>query len=177
MMRLLFPLIALLLASNAALAQGRWLFSPDGGEGAKFGYVAQPGSNNFSPLWIYCAADTRQVVVTAYVGERRPNDGRGSFTLTAPGEPAVTVAGEVAPEAFDGLYTLAARIARGDPLLALLARAQPMAYTGGTIRANLAANGLPEATRKLRASLSKRVATRRKCLSLQKKRSTRLRWR
>ena len=133
---------ALLLSSAVASAQGRWIFAPEAGEGPKFGYVAEAGSNNFFPFWIYCTSDTREIVINAYVGERRPEGGRSSFTLAAGSEPPVTVAGDVAAEAFDGLFTLEAKLPRSHALFAILAKGQPLAYAGGTTRANLGTSGL-----------------------------------
>jgi hypothetical protein len=143
-MRFPGPLAAalLLLSTAVASAQGRWSFAPEAGEGPKFGYVAEAGSSNFFPFWIYCASDTKEIVINAYVGERWPAGGRGSFTLAAGSEPPVAVAGDVAAEAFDGLFTLEAKLPRSHALFTVLTKNQPMTYAGGTTRANLGTDGL-----------------------------------
>jgi hypothetical protein len=144
-------LLALLLSSTVATAQTRWLVAPDAGEGPKLGH-AEAGSNNFFPLWMYCASESKVIVLNAYVGEQRPAGGRGSFSLTASGEPPVTVAGPVGAEPFDGLFTLEAKIDSGHPLLALLAKGKPMAYVGGTTRTALASSGLVAALQQWRVA-------------------------
>jgi hypothetical protein len=139
----LLSLLACLALPAAAFAQASWRFVPDAGEGPKFGALDQAGGNNFFPLWIWCEdGSSRRVVLNAYVGDRRPAGGRGSFSLTAAGEAPVTVSGDVASEPFDGLYTLEARLPWEHPLFVLLARGQPMTYVGGTTRASLGAGSL-----------------------------------
>jgi hypothetical protein len=143
MRRLSLLLLAWLAVPAGASAQASWRFVPDAGEGPKFGSVDQAGGNNFFPLWIWCEdGSSRRVVLNAYVGDRRPADGRGSFSLAVAGEAPVTVSGEVASDPFDGLYTLEARLPWEHALFVLMARGLPMTYVGGSTRANLGSGSL-----------------------------------
>jgi hypothetical protein len=135
-MRTVIALLALLFSTAA---QAEWKFTM-AGEGPKFG--PSQGGNNFFPFWIYCESDTRKIVINAYIGNQRPAGAQASVSLTAAGEPPVTVQGNASPEAFDGLYSLDAELTRTHPLFALLAKGQPLAYAGGTTRVTLDAQGL-----------------------------------
>lgn len=135
-----FCVLAVLLLPAAAYAQS-WR-SARGDDGIKFGYT-EPDSNNFHPIWFRCDPGTRQIHVTAAVGERRPASGRATATIDG-GTGPIAISGAVAEFDFDGMFSLEATIPRTHPFFAL-AGDRDLAFSSGTLRGTLKAAGLKAA--------------------------------
>ena len=130
--------LALLLVVLPSVASAQSWRSTRGDDGIKFGYT-EPGSNNFHPIWLRCDPVSKQIHVTAAVGERRPASGRATVTIDG-----VAIAGPVAEFDFDGMFSLETTIPRTHPFFAL-AGDRDMSFTGGTLRGTLKPAGLKAA--------------------------------
>lgn len=142
-MRWIAPLLVGLLYAFPASAQAQWAVAsgtPSASEGPKFGYISE-GSNYFNTLFAYCLRNTNEVMVFADVGDHPATDGNGSFTLTASGEPAVTVQGKIELSMY-GDNWLKARLTLDHPMFELLSRGKPMTFAAGSTRTSLGASNL-----------------------------------
>ena len=130
---------ALACLSGPALAAEGWGFVNDPEE-LKFGYRLS-GENNFDTIWFRCDTQTRQIVVSAAVGNKRPAKGRASVTLAA-GPQKVTVSGPVSEDEFDGVYSLEVELPKEHALFRLLESGQPVSYSApGWRRPKLSSRG------------------------------------
>ncbi len=135
----LFPLLFPLLALAQPTLADRWVFVNER-DNVKFGYQ-RAGSNNFETLWFDCESETKQILVSAAVGNKRPRSGRATVKITGGGKSA-TLAGPVAQEEFNGVYPLDMAVARNHPVFALLSSGQALSYAApGWKRAKLANTG------------------------------------
>jgi hypothetical protein len=142
-------LSALLALAQPALAD-RWVFVGDR-DNLKFGYEPS-GSKNFETLWFECESETKQILVSAAVGNKRPRSGAASVKITAGGKSA-TLAGPVAQEEFNGVYVVDMGVARDHPIFALLTSGQALAYTApGWKRLGLATTGQKDGAKKFLAA-------------------------
>jgi hypothetical protein len=136
--------------SQATAAADRWAFRNADGE-IKLGYI-ESGSNNFATLYFECDATTREIRVSAAVGNRRPKSGRATASVRAGGQNA-SIAGPVSEFDFDGVYSLETTLPRDHPVFDLLATGAPVSYAApGWTRPKLATAGQKDATAKFLAA-------------------------
>jgi hypothetical protein len=136
--------------SQAAAAADRWAFRNADGE-IKFGHVAS-GANNFDTLYFECDAATREVRVSAAVGNRKPTSGRATVSVRAASRSA-SIAGPVSEFDFDGVYALETTLPRDHPVFDLLATGAAASYAApGWTRPKLATAGQKDALAKFLAA-------------------------
>jgi hypothetical protein len=136
--------------TQAAAAADRWVFRSADGE-IKAGHV-EAGSNNFDTLYFECDAATREIRVSAAVGNRRPKAARATVTLRAGGATA-SIAGPVSEFDFDGVYALETTLPRDHPVFDLLATRAPVSYVApGWTRPKLTTAGQKDAVAKFLAA-------------------------
>ena len=136
--------------SQAAAAADRWAFRSADGE-IKFGYV-ESGSSNFETLYFECDGATREIRVSAAVGNRRPKSGRATATVRAASRTA-SIAGPVSEFDFDGVYSLETTLPRDHPVFDLLATGAAVSYAApGWTRPKLATAGQKDAAAKFLAA-------------------------
>ena len=147
--RVAATLLALMALAQPALAD-RWVFVNER-DNLKFGYQ-RTGSNNFETLWFECESETRQILVSAAVGNRRPRSGRATIKITGGGKSA-TLSGPVAEDEFDGVYPLDMGVAPNHPVFALLSSGQALSYEApGWKRPGLSTTGQKDGAEKFLAA-------------------------
>jgi len=147
--RVTAALFAMLALAQPALAD-RWVFVNEK-DNVKYGY--QPsGSNNFETLWFECESETKQILVSAAVGNKRPRSGRATVKITGGGKSAM-LSGPVAQEEFNGVYPVDMAVARNHPVFALLSSGQALSYAApGWKREGLASTGQKDGAEKFLAA-------------------------
>jgi hypothetical protein len=119
--------LGLFLAASAMADDGRWVVA-NGTDGLKFGYTSA-NSDNFTIIWFHCDPRTKQIIVSASVGEERPVSGQGAFTFGLGGVSRY-ISGPVGESDVRGLYYLETTISPNDVLLSILSTDSGGRWTG-----------------------------------------------
>lgn len=123
-------------------------------EGPRIFYHIRERPNEYFPFALYCNPSTRQFTIAATLGVLRSKPpGNVTVSIGIPGQPAATIQGRADNMPFNDEYWMGGAVSGHNPIFAILARNQPMVYSGGAITSfTMNTQGLAQAVRQFSAA-------------------------